>query len=197
MIQLFDTRNEMVAEYCKEGYKLCEIGVFVGEFANVLLQTRPSELVLIDPWDCVSVSGDVDGNNFRHADLPKVYEALENAVKSIPSVNLCRGYSGTVLPTFPDDTFDCVYIDGDHSYTGCKIDLELSLQKVKPGGILMGHDYEMNFAKAKNNHNFGVKEAVDEFCAKYGLSITAKAMDGCVSYAIQIPTPKPSFISRD
>ncbi len=48
----------------------------------------------------------------------------------------------------------------------------------------MGHDYEMNMKKAKQVWEFGVKQAVDEFCAEKGLKISAKGMDGCVSYAI-------------
>jgi len=182
----------MIQEIIKPDSILCEIGVFTGEFANQLLKTNPKELVLIDPWCGISGSGDQDGNNFTTVDLPKVYEFLEFYVKQIPCINLQKGYSFYVLPTFPNNYFDCIYIDGDHSYSACKVDLELSLEKIKPGGIIMGHDYEMNFEKAKNNYDFGVKRAVDEFCIKYRLSILAKGNDGCVSYAIQVSDPKPS-----
>ena len=40
--------------------------------------------------------------------------------------------------------------------------------------------------KAKTFYNFGVKEAVDEFCLTYNQSIEAKAYDGCVSFCINI-----------
>ena len=50
----------------------------------------------------------------------------------------------------------------------------------------MGHDYEMNMNKAKTVYSFGVRKAVDEFCNTYKQTIYAKALDGCVSYAIQI-----------
>lgn len=53
-------------------------------------------------------------------------------------------------------------------------------------GYIMGHDYEMNMSKAKTRYNFGVKQAVDEFCNKYNHKILSKAMDGCVSYCIKI-----------
>jgi hypothetical protein len=177
----------MVNQYCKPGNIICEIGVFTGDFANILLQTTPSKLVLIDPWDGMCPSGNADGNNVIQVNLAEVYGFLLNHVKNIPVIEMKRDYSYNVLPTYPDKYFDCIYIDGDHSYTGCKIDLELSIRKIKPGGYIMGHDYEMNFEKAKNNYNFGVKQAVDEFCETYGLSICAKGMDGCVSYAIHVP----------
>ena len=50
----------------------------------------------------------------------------------------------------------------------------------------MGHDYEMNMNKATTIYNFGVKQAVDEFCDNYKQTILSKALDGCVSYCIQI-----------
>jgi cephalosporin hydroxylase len=78
-----------------------------------------------------------------------------------------------------------IYIDADHSYEGCKRDLNISFKKVKSGGYIMGHDYEMNMNKAQKEYSFGVKQAVDEFCISYNQRICAKGFDGCVSYAIQ------------
>lgn len=37
---------------------------------------------------------------------------------------------------------DLVFIDGDHSYEGCKGDIEAWLPNIKPGGILAIHDYK-------------------------------------------------------
>jgi len=79
-----------------------------------------------------------------------------------------------------------VYIDADHSYEAVKNDLNNAFLKVKNGGYIMGHDYEFNRQKTDNIHFFGVKQAVDEFCSKYSLSIDMKAMDGCVSFGIQV-----------
>ena len=87
---------------------------------------------------------------------------------------------------FPSHTFDMIYIDGDHSYDGCKKDLIIAYDKIKNGGFIMGHDYEMNMIKAKTAYIFGVRNAVDEFCINYNQTIYAKAYDGCVSYAIQV-----------
>jgi predicted O-methyltransferase YrrM len=90
------------------------------------------------------------------------------------------------LKTFDDNTFDMIYLDGDHEYKGVVKDLEVAYQKIKPNGWLMGHDYEMNMKKAKTSCHFGVKQAVDEFCERYNQRIYAKGMDGCVSFAIQL-----------
>jgi hypothetical protein len=189
-MKYYNTRNDMILDYCKPGSKICEIGVFCGEFAQKLLETNPEKLVLIDPWQGIVGSGNVDGNNYVECDLEKVYEHLFEKSQNIPIIDLRRGYSGNILEDYPDNFFDFIYIDGDHSYYGCKLDLNLSWKKVKPGGVIAGHDYEMNMKKAQNYYNFGVKDAVDEFCRNRGLNISAKAIDGCVSYAIEIPNIK-------
>jgi len=40
--------------------------------------------------------------------------------------------------SFDDGSFDLVFIDGDHSYDGCKRDLIAWLPKVRKGGFLVG-----------------------------------------------------------
>jgi predicted O-methyltransferase YrrM len=66
---------------------------------------------------------------------------------------------------------DFVYIDGDHSYEGVKIDLEISLRKLKPGGLITGDDYGPG-----NWWQGGVKRAVDEF--GWHESVTLLWIDG-------------------
>jgi len=79
-----------------------------------------------------------------------------------------------------------MYIDGDHSYKGVSNDLKLGLSLVKSRGFICGHDYAMNFEKTKNTYDFGVKQAVTEFCIEHGYRIVLLMIDGCVSFAIRI-----------
>lgn len=68
------------------------------------------------------------------------------------------------------DQVDLVFIDGDHSYKGCKADILAWLPHVKQNGLLVVHDYkkEERFAKplpAKTPHPKawkGVDKAVSE-----------------------------------
>ena len=187
----------MVLDLIPEGSRIVEIGVFEGEFAEVLLKTRPSKLFLIDPWDSVSVSGDANGNNVHPADLPQVFEKLKERFREHEAVRLLRGRSPPALAEvgkIGDGFVDAVYIDGDHSYEGVRRDLLASLRIVRPGGWIMGHDYDMNPEKTSNRYDFGVKRAVEEVCAAHDLKISALAMDGCISYAIRVPEkPEPLY----
>ena len=58
-----------------------------------------------------------------------------------------------------DESLDFVYIDGDHSYQGIKADWEAWYPKVRPGGIIAGHDY------GAYNDCQGVKKYIDELIA--------------------------------
>jgi predicted O-methyltransferase YrrM len=59
----------------------------------------------------------------------------------------------------PDLPLDVLFIDGDHSYTGCLADLENWGPKVKDGGLILCHD--------SDTAGFpGVRQAIDEFCDK-------------------------------
>lgn len=165
---------------------VAEIGVFAGAFAHsICRELRPTLLWLIDPWEGVVCSGDQDGNNVVRATGEQLKLATETRLQQYgASTRVLRKMSHDVTEIAPDSV-DMVYIDGDHSYTGVQRDLLLALNWVKPGGLICGHDYCMNPAKAQHHYEFGVKQAVDEFCAQHGLRIMALMMDGCVSFAIR------------
>ncbi len=184
---IFDTRIEMIAALVPTNQTYAEIGVFKGEFAKTLLSTlSPKQLVLFDLFTGEMGSGDVDGNGYSLTNLDTNYLRLQTELPS-DVVVFMKGDSSSLLDTnYSDNYFTMVYVDGDHSYSGCKLDLEAAFKKVKNGGWIMGHDYEMNMRKAQNVYNFGVKKAVDEFCEKYGQTVYAKGLDGCVSYAIKV-----------
>lgn len=183
---MFNTRDDMLTLVSKHGV-FAEIGVFQGKFANTITKVlEPKQLILIDLFEGIMGSGDQDGNNFEFCNLEDVYTHLCRVSLQYPALKVMKGDSVTMLSQFPDNTFDMIYIDGDHSYEGCKRDLNIAFNKIKHAGWVMGHDYEMNMKKAQILYDFGVKQAVDEFCLDNNQVIYAKALDGCVSYAIQI-----------
>ena len=143
-------------------------------------------MILIDCFHGEIGSGDQDGNNFRTIDLNNKYYELLKQYKNDSRVTIIKGDSTEELNKFSNNYFDMIYIDADHSYEGCKKDLNESYKKIKNGGWILGHDYALNPKKTKNKWDFDVKRAVDQFCIRHQLCINAKALDGCVSYGIQI-----------
>ena len=170
------------------GGVVVEVGVFEGTFSRELLdRLQPRQLILIDTWQGVCGSGNADGNNYHEVDLNATYEQLSNSIGLDPRVTLVRDKSQQALSCLENESIDVVYLDADHSYEATLGDLHMAWSKLKPGGILAGHDYEINHAKARTAWSFGVKRAVDEFVATHQLDFIAKAMDGCVSFAIRKP----------
>jgi len=186
---IFDNRNEMLKYYCNKlsNPKLLEIGVFKGEFLDFLVrECNIGSIDAVDLFDGVTCSGDVDGNNVVFCDVGISYLELTKKYKDMSNVRVIKSNSITFLQNQHDNTYDIIYIDGDHSYNGVKNDLINAYSKIKNGGYIMGHDYEMNMNKAKNSYEFGTKKAVDEFCINFKQNIISKAIDGCVSFCIHI-----------
>lgn len=80
--------------------------------------------------------------DLSHADVP-------GARLEMPSLEAAK--------LVPDDFFDFVFLDADHSYAAVKADIAAWRPKVEPGGWLCGHDY--------GKVQYGVTEAVDELGA--------------------------------
>jgi len=52
-----------------------------------------------------------------------------------------RQYSYKAAATFPDGFFDFLYLDSNHTYEFVLSDLLDIAPKVKPDGLILGHDY--------------------------------------------------------
>jgi hypothetical protein len=188
-LTIFDNRQVMIKFYSTliGNPKVLEVGVFKGEFLDYIYNyCAPSHIDGVDLFEGNMGSGDVDGNNFTFCLLNNVYYELIQKYSNNQNVKLHKSYSDIFLSKCNDNEYDIIYIDADHTYEGVKRDLTHSFKKIKNGGYIMGHDYEMNMNKARKYYDFGVKKAVDEFCLNYNQKIIAKAIDGCVSFCIQI-----------
>jgi len=150
---------------------VAEIGVQRGRFAKAIWRyARPRRLHLIDCWaeqqderyraDTANVDDRRQEENYR-----RTVRRLARGI-ALGQVVLHRGFSVPVLATFPDAYFDWVYIDANHTYEGCRADLEACLPKMKPAGVIAGHDY-IDTPYWRQRH-YGVVQAVDEFCAEHG-----------------------------
>jgi hypothetical protein len=188
----YETRN-MIGEVISlpRKPKIAEIGVFRGDFSQVLLdQFRPSMLYLVDPFEEGEImSGDENGNDVMVYDGIYLYEYVKDRFASTENVKMLRIRSEDLDQCIEDDELDLIYIDGDHSYEGVKRDLEMAYRKVKDQGFICGHDLMTNPHKTDNVYDFGTFQAVQEFCYRNGFRVESTFQDGCVSYAIHLQKP--------
>lgn len=150
-----------------------EIGVFHGSFSQMILnQWNGAKLWLVDAWQNQPEAEYDDGLN-RMYDLSEGYEITKSRVKSYRDrVGLIRKFSVEAAQDFKDWALDFAYIDANHSYDAVKADIEAWWPKVKPGGLLCGHDYGMgpglhDVSKLEK----GLVTAVLEFAIHNSLSI--------------------------
>lgn len=173
-------REQLLFLLPKGGHAV-EIGVAAGEFSrHILNATQPERLHLIDPW-CRQERADYenDPSNWSAEEGEALHDKVRAAFASEISagqVVIHRDFSTNVAGSFPDGSLDWIYVDGLHSYEGAKADLEAFHPKLKPDGLMLGHDYAKH--DAARAMGFGVVEAVDEFVGKFGyrfLALTAEA----------------------
>lgn len=134
-----------------------EIGVAEGNFARDILNwpVKFPKLYLVDRWKCTpGQKGDGSMPQMWHdCNLADVQLKVASEDKRVVFL---RGSSVDMALKVPDRSLVLVYIDADHSYEAVKKDIRAWLPKLVPGGFMAFHDYE--------NQNYGVKQAVDEFC---------------------------------
>lgn len=147
-----------------------EIGVRKGELSSFILNNCPDlKLYLLDCWDQQDpkIYNDLNCDNFTHAQNFK--KTIDNIFTHFKRTRIIKGYSDEFVDLFPNNFFDFIYIDANHSYEGVKYDINKWFQKLKNGGLFAGHDY-LDIYKDKEQI-FGVKSAVDEFAIKNNLKI--------------------------
>ena len=136
------TRRDFYKYLAKLGVKTgCEVGVKAAANACDMLTRIPDlQLYLVEPY-C-----DYDGVDFKRGQRAHNINMLEavnriNKKKFAYNIRWIFEKSEDAHRKIPDESLDFVYIDGNHDYDYHMLDLILYSRKVKPGGIISGHDY--------------------------------------------------------
>jgi hypothetical protein len=129
-----------------------EIGVKKGQFTAYMLKHFPQlTMVAVDPWEPQPGANE----DYLGWDFDAIYETyLENTKLYRARIREFKGYSHEAADCVSDHSLDFVFIDAQHDYLSVKLDIKLWLPKVKPGGLISGHDYAEKFP--------GVVQAVNE-----------------------------------
>lgn len=124
---------------------------------------RRSDLVVVEVG---SHEGHTTAHLQRYCPQVRCFHAVDikepdpekNAIRGLDRVHFIQGLSDQSAARFEDESVDLVFIDADHSEQAVAKDIEAWLPKLKPGGVMSGHDY--------GSKNYpGVKRAVDRHFA--------------------------------
>ncbi len=165
-----------------------EIGVFKGRLATYLLGHRTDlHLTLVDSWRAADPNGRYAGTQDGVA---KLSQAQMDAVRALALRSTefasdrraeLRADSLVAAALVADRSLDFVFIDADHSYEGVREDILAWTPKLKPGGLLCGHDIDCR------SREWGVRRAVEEAAAAIGAPFE---IDADHTWFIRLPTAR-------
>ena len=146
------TRNERIQLYRlalkqSHGAVAVEVGSYLGASASFLAaglsKKKGTKLICVDTWR----------NDAMTEGTRDTFKEFHNNTSSYESMIFTKqGHSGEVANLFTEK-IDLLFIDGDHSYAGCRSDVLAWLPKLKNNGIVIMHDYK---------YSPGVKKVVEE-----------------------------------
>ena len=161
---------KMIVEQAKDNSKFVEIGSWKGRSAAYMLveiinSKKNVQLTSVDSWPAEEIYQIYRGNMNGFLKNPNLYKHI-------------RGSSVEGSEHFENNSLDFVFIDACHLYECITLDIDTWLPKVKKGGILAGHDY--NLDDPTNPEHAGVIKAIDELFPKDRITIK----DTCWIYQV-------------
>jgi predicted O-methyltransferase YrrM len=130
------------ASQCK---RIAEIGSWMGRSARAMADNSKAEIWCVDTW-----RGSGEEHDRELAGKPKdwlfdQFKANMGDLLSAGRLMTLRADSIQAAQTIGlgfELRFDMIFIDGDHSYEGCKADLLAWKPLLNKGGLLCGHDFD-------------------------------------------------------
>lgn len=128
-----------------------EVGTHHAIFADQFMSRFRGSITLVDPWA------------EQHDEFPTFYPTLSDVSVSRDEdyraamtimekygdrVTVLRYKSTEAAATFEDGSIDFVYIDGLHDFENVTQDVRAWYPKVRPGGVIAGHDYNEEYLPA-------------------------------------------------
>lgn len=160
-------RAPQLAEHIAVDGVGAELGGHKGQFSRVLVdKLRPSRFYVVDPWYLLSPSWDWAGGDRSTVNgLRRTLRAMRSELES-GVVSVVIGDDREFLAGLPDAHLDWAYIDTSHAYAHTIDELVLLREKVRPGGVIAGDDWQ----SAPDHPHHGVARAVREQCEAGGLT---------------------------
>jgi len=122
-----------LAHGLRRGSVIVEVGSYLGAsstFMAAAAKERSCVVYCVDTWmnDVMS-----EGQRDTYA------EFLSNTQMYADQIQPLRGEALWIAKKF-SEPIDLLFLDGDHSYAGCRSDVDAWLAKLKPSGIVVFHD---------------------------------------------------------
>lgn len=133
----------------KHGYTFgAELGVKRGTNIDFLLKNNPElHMVGVDIWRN-------NDNEYDHWNFDEIYDNFRDRMQPHGGrLTVHRMLTRDAAELYADGAFDFIFIDAAHDYNSVAEDIRIWEPKVREGGFVAGHDYDLP----------DVRRAVDEY----------------------------------
>lgn len=148
-----EAEDMLLRKYAAKSQVIVEIGVFEGASAESMRKVAPPDAILhlIDPYPAGRLPGFSSAKSVAHKRLSKVKNASVQWIQDF-SYNVAKKWNSEI---------DFLFIDGDHTYEGCRTDWDDWHSFIKVGGCVAFHDSRF-FEDGWTNEDTGSLRVVGE-----------------------------------
>jgi predicted O-methyltransferase YrrM/predicted nicotinamide N-methyase len=166
-----------------------EIGSFCGLSACIFAHSLrrhglSGQVFCVDLWDTyVEMNPSAKETGFfayQTGQLRQLFDHYTTTAEATGVTPICED-SAQAWRRFSDESIDLLFVDGDHSYEGCLNDLRNWYPKVKPHGIILGHDYDWDTVRA----------AAQQFAREKGLRLLPSSTQTMFLLLMSQASPQP------
>jgi len=132
-----------LAQAAVHAERIVEIGSWKGRSTRALADHTAGVVYAVDPWGGPYIGAKNRPLKLKTAVLPAFTLSLQDHITSGRVVPM-QATSSAAVPQLLEQfgqTFDLVFIDGDHRRASVLQDIALARTILRDGGILCGHDY--------------------------------------------------------
>jgi len=160
-------RDNMAELFTELNFNMgAEIGVFKGKYSEVLCKANPNlKLYGVDAWMLDAHEPGVFVGDEEQAYFDKCYKETLGRMSPYKNYTIVKKLSMEAVKDFEDNSLDFVYIDAGHDFISVANDLHHWQKKVRPGGIVSGHDY----ARYPSRKLIHVKRVLEAYVWSYRL----------------------------
>ena len=173
----YRTRDDFVKDLCP-GKVCAEIGVANGSFSTVILAAKPVQLHLIDPW--IEQSKAIYPGDYANRPNNEQEAAYQNVMRYLgkqPGVIVKRAFSFDAAQEYPDNFFDFIFEDAIHTMPMCLATCARWWSKLKPGGWMTFHDYNLGAMGVPGTENYCPELSVSAALKQFLLLLRREKLD--------------------
>lgn len=169
------TTRDRICELIESSGEAVEVGTHIGQFAEKILSSWGGNLTCVDLWADYDGYDDIIVGRNRDRD----FEICKTRLSKFGNrVRFIRKSSIDAARDFSNESLDLVYIDANHDEKYVREDIAAWWPKVKPGGILSGHDLTHDRYKgievAVRDFAYANKRTIEVVCEPYATWIARK-----------------------